>query len=199
MHDPERLVLDEARQTLWLQFALDLERTLASVDFRQRVGQIAITHQDDLDVGLLARAGGGDVEVLHAGPDVCDCGDNFGPAVRLGAIVDEDAYRPVELANAVGRPAHVKLGAERDLEEAFDDLGVGEGLALDRAPPLDLGMFGLREDGGGSREYESGGQYRSKPCAARTIGRYHAVRPAVTPGCCVWECRSGPRGSSERP
>ena len=42
----------------------------------------------------------------------------------------------------------MKLGAERDLEEAVDDFGVGEGLAFGGAALGDLGVFGGGEAGG---------------------------------------------------
>ena len=38
----------------------------------------------------------------------------------------------------------MEFGAEGDLEEAVDDFGVGEGLALDRAAMGDLGVLGRR-------------------------------------------------------
>ena len=65
--------------------------------------------------------------------DVGDDGGDLRRCGRAGAVVDEDADRAVVLADAVDAAGHVKFGAERDLEEAVDDLGVGEGLALGRA------------------------------------------------------------------
>ena len=39
----------------------------------------------------------------------------------------------------------MEFGAEGDLEESVDDLGVGEGLALDRAAMGDVGVLGRGE------------------------------------------------------
>ena len=61
-----------------------------------------------------------------------------------GAVVDKDADRAVVFADAVDAAGDMELGAEGDLEESVDDLGVGEGLALDRAAMGDLGVFGRR-------------------------------------------------------
>ncbi len=47
-------------------------------------------------------------------------------AVGRGAIVDEHLHRPVVFADAVDTAGDVEFGAERHLEEAVEDLGVGE-------------------------------------------------------------------------
>ena len=82
-------------------------------------------------------------------------------AVGLRAVVDIDPDRPVVFADAVDAAGDVEFGAERDLEESVDDLGVGEGLALGGAAFRDLGVFG------GGRRLR--GQRRSATSDARRM------------------------------
>ena len=65
-------------------------------------------------------------------PDVGDDLADRAAAIGPGAVVDEGADRHVELADAVDAAGGVELGAERDLEEAVDDLRVGERLGSRR-------------------------------------------------------------------
>ena len=60
-------------------------------------------------------------------------------AVGRGAVVDIDPDRAVIFADAVDAAGDMEFGAERDLEKAVDDFGVGEILALGRAALGDLG------------------------------------------------------------
>ena len=94
--------------------------------------EIAVAHQRHDDLGVVAIAGHRDVEIADARADVGDDRGDLRAAVGLGAVVDKDAHRPVVFADAVDAAGDLKFGAEGDLEEAVDDFGVGEGLALDR-------------------------------------------------------------------
>lgn len=61
---------------------------------------------------------------------VCDVGDHFGE-LRLSIVaadaVGENAHRRIVFADAVDSSCEVVFGAERGLQEAVDDLTVGEG------------------------------------------------------------------------
>ena len=78
-----------------------------------------------------------------------DVGDDLGDLrapVGLSAIFDIHPDGLVVFADAIDAPGDAHLGAERGCEEALEDLGVGEGLALGGAAFGDFGIFGrLRE------------------------------------------------------
>ena len=67
--------------------------------------------------------------MLDAAADVGDHLAHAGAAIRTRLVVDEHAHRLVVLADAIDAAGQMEFGAERDLEEAVGDLGVGELLA----------------------------------------------------------------------
>ena len=138
----------------------------------------------------LALAGHGDVEIADARADVGDDRGDLRAAVGLRAVVDIDADRPVVFADAVDAAGDVEFGAERDLEEAVDDFGVGEALALGRAAVGDLGVLGRGGRRGQQRASETSatpqltGQRRAsgRPCAgALGTAERHDVRALMPP------------------
>ena len=62
-------------------------------------------------------------------------------AVGPGAV-GKHPHRPVKFADAVDAAGKMVFGAERGLEEAVDDLAVGEGLFLDALALRDGGNIG---------------------------------------------------------
>ena len=83
-------------------------------------------------------------------------------------------HRAIELANAVHRASEMQFGAERGLEESVGDLGVGERLALGRAPAADLVMLGggRNDRRDGERECGDGGDFHGR-YSAGTSGHHH--------------------------
>ena len=85
---------------------------------------------------------------MSSAPDVLgDVGDHLryhGGAVGLDPIVDEDAHRRFELADAIVAAGDLKLGSECDLEEPVGNLLVGESDPLGGAARGDLRILGER-------------------------------------------------------
>ena len=104
--------------------------------------EVAVAHQRHDDLGVLALAGHGDVEVADSRANVGDDRVDLRAAVGLCPVVDIDPHRPIVFADAVDAAGDMKFSAEGDLEKPVDDFGVGEGRALDRAAMGDLGVFG---------------------------------------------------------
>ena len=96
-------------------------------------------------------------------------------AVGPGVVLDIDPDRAVEFANTIDPAGDMQFGAESDLEEPVDNLGVGKGLALDGAPAADLVMFrrGRNDRRGGENEDGDGGGDLHDTMRAATSGRRH--------------------------
>ncbi len=106
--------------------------------------EIPVAHQRHVDLGLVALVGHGDVEIANMGADIGDDRGDLRAAVEREAVVDIDPHRAVIFADTVDAAGDMEFGAEGNLEEAVDDLGVGEILALDRAAVSDLDILARR-------------------------------------------------------
>ena len=110
-----------------------------------------------------------------------DVGDHLrdhGAAVGLDPVVDEDAHRRFELADAIVAAGDAKLGSECDLEEAVGDLLVGESDPLGAAARGDLGILGERRRHRHPREPHKprgGDGAASRERARANIGRRYGV------------------------
>ena len=141
-NDAVGFVLAKAGQALGRERAFDLASLGAAEEFLNRARQIPVVHQCHHQIGGGPVLGDCDVEILDRITDTIDNLDDLRAAVRHGAAVDEDPNRALKAADAVGFGFHRHFGAERGVEEALDDLRIGERLALEGAAGADLWIFG---------------------------------------------------------
>ena len=125
---------------------LDAAHAAAAVGGAQRRQQIALAQQPHEHVRRCAIRRHRDVEMLHARLDVGDDVGDLRGAVRLCAVLHEDAHGAVVFADSVDASGEPHLGAERDLEKSVEDFSVGERLALGGAALGDFAVFGVRGD-----------------------------------------------------
>ena len=83
MQDARVLVLAEAGQALRLERALDAARPVDPVQRADGVREVAVAHQRDDDLGVVAPAGHGDIEIADARADVGDDRGDLRAAVGL--------------------------------------------------------------------------------------------------------------------
>ena len=101
-----------------------------------------------------------------------DNGCDFGAAIGPPAIINEDADRLVELADAFDPLVELQFGVERGLEEAFTDLVVAETRPFGRAPSADVDIL--------SRHSAADQRADSDGCQGESDDRYTTFRDAWT-------------------
>src|SRR5690606_7189568 len=102
---------------------------------------VAVAHQGDSDIGLLAALDDIDVEPTDLAADIGNNFCNLTAAVGLGTAVDIDSDRDVVFADAVRPTGHMKFGAEDDPEKSVNDLLVSESLFFGSSVFCNLGML----------------------------------------------------------
>ena len=137
-------------------------------------------HQHHDEIRSLTVGRGRDVEMVHVGANVGDNGCDFGAAIGPPAIINEDADRLVELADAFDPLVELQFGVERGLEEAFTDLVVAETRPFGRAPSADVDIL--------SRHSAADQRADSDGCQGESDDRY--THSAMHGRCrtFAWEC-----------
>ncbi len=150
--DPILGVLAYSGQALGAERLLNQLRPIAAVACLEGPCELLSVHQCHDQVRGAAIVRHRHIEVGHAVSDIGDHPPDLRPAIGRRAIDHEDSHRFLEFPDALGALVELQLGAERDLEEAIDDLVVGERGSFTGAPDSNIGVLRLRRaacDAGG--------------------------------------------------